>query len=134
MYAEFLRYAGLTPVITSSALPALRLALDVDIIVTGLLLPGPMDGIELVIRLKSDNRTKDTPIIVLTSCAWDTERARAERAGCDLFLGKPCLPQRLLHEVRRLLATSQIQKEGRRPAKATLPARTDLARTPKRSA
>lgn len=133
MYAEFLRHAGLTPVVVSDARPALSLAPKADIIVTCLLLPGPMDGVALIERLKRDHRTKDTPIIVLTSSAWNTERERAVTAGCDLFLPKPCLPDALLREIRRLLASATIAITPRRPAKAHLPNEPDVRRRPKRT-
>jgi CheY-like chemotaxis protein len=99
-------WSALTPIIVSDAAPALVLAPDSHVIVTELLLPGSIDGIEFIVRLRSDRSTNGVPIIVLTSSAWDTERERAERAGCDMFLPKPCLPDRLLHEIRRLLAKS----------------------------
>jgi len=106
MYAWFLRHAGLTPIIVSHAAPALVLARGSHVIVTELLLPGSMDGIELIVRLRHDRSTSGVPIIVLTSLAWDTERERAQHAGCDMFLPKPCLPDHLLYEIRRLLVNS----------------------------
>jgi two-component system cell cycle response regulator DivK len=118
MYARFLRHAGMTPIIVSDAAPALVLAPDSHVIVTELLLPGSMDGIEFIVRLRSDRSTNGVPIIVLTSSAWDTERERAERAGCDLFLPKPCLPDRLLHEIRRLLAKSATWTRPRQAGSA----------------
>jgi two-component system cell cycle response regulator DivK len=71
--------------------------------VSEMLLHGHIDGLELLARLKGDERTKAIPLIVLTVCAWTTERARAEEAGCDVFLAKPCLPGELLDAVRRVL-------------------------------
>jgi two-component system cell cycle response regulator DivK len=124
MYAEFLRDAGLTLMVVSHAAPALRLARDADVIVTGLLLPGHMDGFEFMARLKRDDRTTNIPIIVLTSSAWQTERARAEHAGCDVFLSKPCLPDALLHEIRRLLALRRVSK----PQPARVPTATTIPR------
>jgi len=47
-------------------------------------------------RLRRDARSHHRPIIVLTACAWVTERERAAREGCDMFLAKPCLPDELL--------------------------------------
>jgi CheY-like chemotaxis protein len=131
MYAEFLRHAGMTPIVVSNALSALPLARDADVIVTALLLPGHMDGVALIRLLRHDGRTKNIPIIVLTSSAWDTERARAEDAGCDLFLSKPCLPNDLLHGIRRVLASKQIGKTRRRTAKAALPDELDARRKPR---
>jgi DNA-binding response OmpR family regulator len=112
MYAEYFRYQGFDPIAVSTARHALTLASKVDAIVTGLLLPGHMDGMTLIERLKTDRKTRNVPLIVVTSCAWVTERARAERAGCDVFLSKPCLPDELTREVRRLLAAAMAN--GRR--------------------
>ena len=67
-------------------------------------LPG-MDGWEVTSRLKKDARTKHIPIIALTAHALTEERERAEQAGCDGFLAKPCLPDELLAEVKRVLST-----------------------------
>ena len=72
------------------------------VIVAGLLLPGDMDGIEFIGRLKGDEARKRIAVIVLTACAWKSEGERSEQAGCDVFLLKPCLPDDLLREVRRL--------------------------------
>lgn len=131
MYAQFLCHAGLRPVVMSDAAPALVLAPHSHLIVTELLLPGPIDGIEFIVRLRSHDSTEAVPIIVLTTSVWDTERQRAEHAGCDRFLPKPCLPDHLLHEIRRLLATSATWRE-RQQAKATLPIEATTRRHPKR--
>lgn len=67
-YQAFLRYRRFRPVVVSIAVDALRVASRADVIVTGILLPGSMDGIELVRRLKTDHRTRRIPTIVLTAC------------------------------------------------------------------
>jgi two-component system cell cycle response regulator DivK len=103
MYTEFLQYHGFTVIPVSNTHDALSLAWKADIIITGILLSGPFDGIELVRRLRSPGRANGRPIIVLTACAWQSDRARAQEAGCDVFLSKPCLPDELLREVRRML-------------------------------
>ena len=114
MYAEYLRYYGHVVIAVSKGSDALRLAPLADIVITGIHLDDPMDGVELVSRLRHDDGTKATPIVVLTACAWPKDRARAEGAGCDLLLPKPCLPNDLLDEVRQLLA-------GPRPQAAVIP-------------
>jgi CheY-like chemotaxis protein len=106
MYAEFLHYHGFVPMPVTNAHDALNVAPAAAVIVTGILLHDSMDGIELIDCLRGDDRTKNTPIIVLTACARPTDRVRATDAGCDAFLLKPCLPDELLREVRRLLASS----------------------------
>ena len=106
MYAEYLRYQGFHVMPVATAGRALMLASKVDVIVTELLLPGFMDGIGLIEQLKSDHESSGTPLIVVTACAWERERMRAEHAGCDRFLPKPCLPDELAREARQLLATT----------------------------
>lgn len=108
MYAEFLWHEGFAPLVVSTATDALALARSVSVIVTGILLPGHMDGIEFVARLRRDERMKRLPLIVLTACAWETDRRRALAAGCDVFLAKPCLPHLLVSEIRRLLAVHGV--------------------------
>jgi CheY-like chemotaxis protein len=109
MYAEFLHHEGLAAVCMSNARQAMTIAPCADVIITGLRLPGEINGVELIARLKSDERTKHIPIVVLTASAWNTDRERAETAGCDVFLSKPCLPHELLRELRRLLACATLR-------------------------
>ena len=103
MYAEYLRHSGLAAIAVSNAKDALTFAPEADVIVTGIVLDDTVDGVELVSRLRGHDGTMHKPIIILTACAWRWERERAEHAGCDVFLAKPCLPDDLLREVRRLL-------------------------------
>jgi DNA-binding response OmpR family regulator len=118
MYVEFLRYYGFEVIGASDARDGLTAAPSADVIVTGILLATGTNGVELIARLRRNERTSQTPIIVLTACAWNTERERAERAGRDVFLSKPCLPSDLLHHVRRLLAESRLRRVRGTPIKA----------------
>lgn len=113
MYAEYLRYHGLVAIAISSAREAGARARQADIVVTGIPLDGPADGIELVSRLRSGDGARDTPIIVLSACATARDRQRAAHAGCDLFLPTPCLPQDLLREVRGLLRSAATIRRAR---------------------
>jgi len=128
IYQEFLAHKGFVPRAVSDGHEALSSARAVDIIITEIILDGDMDGFELISRLRRDGSTKHKPIVVLTSSAWNTERQRAETAGCDLFLTKPCLPDELVREVRRLLASKSRAEARPRSAKATLPIKTATRR------
>jgi CheY-like chemotaxis protein len=119
MYAEFLRLHGLLTIPISTARDGLAAAAKADLVVTDLLLPGDMDGIEFIRRLKGDERTERVPVVVVTACAWTTDRTRAEEAGCDVFLPMPCLPDDLLRHVRRLLSATKLRDpRGRRKSEA----------------
>ena len=103
MYAEFLRHHGFAPQCTADVAEAVSRASTASVIVTELHLPATGDGCDFISRLRSQDGTRNKPVIVLTSWAWQTDKLRANDAGCDLFLTKPCLPNVLLRHVRRLL-------------------------------
>lgn len=76
-------------------------------IVTDLAIPG-IDGLQLCKRLKNNPRTRHIPIIGITGYAsFAAEPDRATRAGCDAVYLKPCLPETLVTEINRLLATGR---------------------------
>jgi CheY-like chemotaxis protein len=105
MYAAYLRFFGFTVVEAVTGTEAIEMALATppNLIVMDLSLPG-MDGWEATRRLKSDPNTKHIPIIVVSGHALEGSVRAAKMAGCDAFLRKPCLPQALLAEVRKLLS------------------------------
>jgi two-component system, cell cycle response regulator DivK len=111
MYAEYLRVCGFEPIECDTTDEALERASHADVVVTGIRVNGPFDGIELVSRLRADGATRDKPVIVLTACALEPDRQRAEAVGCDAFLPKPCLPETLATEIRR---TAALSAAGRR--------------------
>jgi ribonuclease P protein subunit RPR2 len=72
-----------------------------------------MTGKELCSRLKSDERTRDVPIVLLTGA--DAEETRgARRAGADALVRKPFSPLELLAVVERLLGRTSVPTQPRR--------------------
>jgi len=108
IYAQFLLYAGLRVEEAENGHQALEkaFALSPDVIIMDLALPG-LDGWEATRRLKGDARTKGIPVIALTGHALAGHSQGALEAGCDLFLTKPCLPERLLEEILAILDRRQ---------------------------
>lgn len=74
-----------------------------DVIVTDLAMPDG-DGWEFVQQLSTDERTKDIPVVVVTACATESVRQRARTERCAGFFFKPCAPDVLAGELRRLIA------------------------------
>lgn len=107
MYADALTFGGFRVIEAATGVEALALATErlPDLILMDLSLPG-LDGWEVTARLKQAPRTKHLRIIALTAHALDGERERAERAGCDGFISKPCLPDELIARVSGFLAAS----------------------------
>ena len=75
-----------------------------DVVLMDLSLP-VMDGWEATRQLKNDDRTAHIPVVALTAHDGSGELQRATRAGCDWFVPKPCPPDALIAEVRRVLAS-----------------------------
>ena len=74
-----------------------------DVVVMDLSLP-IIDGWEATRRLKSDARTAHIPVVALTAYDTSPELQRAKLAGCDWFIPKPCPPDALVTEIRRVLS------------------------------
>jgi two-component system, cell cycle response regulator DivK len=76
------------------------------LVVTEIRLPY-IDGYQLCHLLRQDPETCDVHIVVLTGDAAPEQLTRARRAGADLVLVKPCLPDQLDSELRRLTRESR---------------------------
>jgi CheY-like chemotaxis protein len=105
MYAEYLRFCGFRVAEARNGNEALEqaFALMPDLILMDLSLPG-MDGWEATRQLKADERTRQIPVVALTGHALAGASDGARKAGCDSFVTKPCLPDDLVVEVRRMLS------------------------------
>ena len=104
MYTQFLEFSGFRVAEAQNGHEALdkAFALRPDLIVMDLSLPG-LDGWEATRRLKADDRTRAIPIIALTGHALAGHSKGAMDAGCDAFITKPCLPERLMEEIKSML-------------------------------
>ncbi len=105
MYSEYLQFSGFDVVEAANGVEALQRAADdaPDIILMDLSLP-VMDGWEATRRLKADTRTAQIPVVALTGHALAGISEGARQAGCDAFVTKPCLPEDLVREIRRVLS------------------------------
>lgn len=79
-----------------------------DLLVLDIGLP-EMDGWEVLDRLRSDPRTKQLPVLVLTAHAEEESRRRADEGGADAFVTKPFQPNDFRQEVLNLLARVSIE-------------------------
>lgn len=106
MYAAYLQFSGYRVAEATNGLEAIEQAhaLMPDIILMDLALP-KMDGWEATRRLKLDETTRHIPIVALTGHALAGHAEGARQAGCDSFVTKPCLPDALVAEIKRMLAS-----------------------------
>jgi two-component system cell cycle response regulator DivK len=119
MYAEYLQFSGFDVIEAGNGMEAIERAADSapDIILMDLSLP-IMDGWEATRRLKADKATADIPIVALTGHALAGILEGAKKAGCDAFVTKPCLPEDLVKEIRKVLSAPAAQsRKARRSGK-----------------
>jgi DNA-binding response OmpR family regulator len=104
MYAQALGFMGFQPITELTGERGFERACNIhpDVVVADVMLPG-ISGLELSRRLRDDDRTKDAAIIVLTGRTLGSDEQQAKAAGCDRFLVKPCLPDELAVEIRKVL-------------------------------
>ena len=104
MYREYLQFSGYDVIEAANGMEALQRAVKdgPDIILMDLSLP-VMDGWEATRRLKANERTAGIPVVALTGNVLAETLEGARQAGCDAFVAKPCLPEALVREIRRVL-------------------------------
>lgn len=86
-----------------SALVALNREGPFDIIICDFMLPG-ISGIDLIERLRADDRTRNVPILMVSGHTNYAMDGRAKNAGANLFLNKPFTISQLRTAVNSLLA------------------------------
>jgi two-component system, cell cycle response regulator DivK len=104
VYEQFLKFAGFRVQIAVDGVEAVEKAasLKPDVIVMDLSLPR-LDGWEATRRIKAAAETRDIPVIALTGHAVLESKRKAQEVGCSGYLTKPCLPEVLVSEIRRLV-------------------------------
>ncbi len=69
-----------------------------DLIILDISLPG-MDGVEVLSRLRSDERLKNVPVIALTAQVGSGDRNRYLSAGFDDYIEKPIVHEEAFLQV-----------------------------------
>ncbi|MDI1242829.1 MAG: response regulator transcription factor [bacterium] len=112
--AESLHYnfkrEGFRVSVAESAEKGLRLALDEkqtpSLVLLDLMLPG-MSGMELCRRLRREQLTENTPIIMLTAKAAEGDKIAGLDIGADDYIVKPFSVKEVIARVRAVLRRSE---------------------------
>lgn len=109
MYAEYLTFKGYLVDTAVNGRDGMTKAFETtpDVIVLDLTMPG-IDGFEAMRLLRGDRRTAKTFVVVVSGHALKGTQDAVMKAGADVFLTKPCLPDDL---ERTIVARRQL---GRR--------------------
>jgi two-component system phosphate regulon response regulator PhoB len=73
-----------------------------DLILLDWMLPG-MSGVELARRLRADERTRTTPIIMLTARGEEQDKVTGLETGADDYITKPFSPRELVARIKAVL-------------------------------
>ena len=82
-----------------------------DVILLDLMVP-VVDGIEVCRQLRSESRTRDTPIMMLTAKAEETDQLIGFSVGADDYVVKPFSVRVVLERVKSLLRRNERTKNG----------------------
>ena len=90
LLTDLLEYQGYTVIVTRLGEPALGLARQYkpDLILMDIQLPD-ISGMEATQLLKSDEQTRDIPVIAVTAFAMSGDEARILASGCNAYVSKP---------------------------------------------
>jgi two-component system, cell cycle response regulator DivK len=103
IYATLLRLHGFDVLEAEDGKAAVEIAVGAppDAIVMDVMLP-VLDGWTATRQIRADPRTAQVPVIVLTARGMEADRKESADAGASAFILKPCNPNDILREVRRL--------------------------------
>jgi chemosensory pili system protein ChpA (sensor histidine kinase/response regulator) len=106
--SRFLEREGFRVITARDGVDAMRALQDItpDLMLLDIEMPR-MDGFEVARLVRSTQRLKDLPIIMITSRTGDKHRERALAMGVNQYLGKPYQEDVLIREVYRLLTTAE---------------------------
>jgi DNA-binding response OmpR family regulator len=87
-----------------------------DIVLLDLMMPD-MDGWEVYQKMKANEATKNTPVIVVTAKAQSIDKVLGLHiAKVDDYITKPFGPQELLESVEKVLARAEQAQRGQTEA------------------
>lgn len=104
-----LRNNGYEVITASNGAEAYELACheNPDVVVTDYQMP-LMTGIELIEKMRGDDRTRSTPVILLTARSFAITEEMQQQLGVSACLSKPFSPKELLKTIQDLLYQKEL--------------------------
>jgi two-component system, OmpR family, response regulator VanR len=82
-----------------------------DIVVSDIMMP-EMDGYELCKRIRSDEKLREVPVILVTSLSEPTDVIKGLEAGANNFITKPYDEKFIVSRIEYLIANKGLRKEA----------------------
>jgi len=110
MEKSILEAAGYQVVTAENGLDALKKLgqQDFDLVLTDILMP-KMDGFTLTRKIRTNKKTKDLPVVVVTSMESEEDKRRGLEAGANAYLVKSSFDQKHLIETIETLLGKVIR-------------------------
>jgi two-component system OmpR family response regulator len=111
LLARYLDRCGLRVTAAADAAEARRALKDaaIDLVVLDIMMPGE-DGLALCRHMRE---TSETPVILLTAMAEETDRIVGLEIGADDYITKPFNPRELLARIKAVLRRTRALPPGR---------------------
>ena len=82
-----------------------------DLVLLDWMLPGQQSGLDFARQMRSDDQTRDLPVILLTARDAEDDKIRGLDVGADDYVTKPFSPRELLARIKALLRRSGQRNE-----------------------
>jgi CheY-like chemotaxis protein len=79
---------------------------DIDLVLLDLMMPN-LSGLDVLARIRSNDRLKHLPCIILTAAGQETQHQKAMELGATEFLTKPFSPKKLYARTAELAGLHQ---------------------------
>jgi DNA-binding response OmpR family regulator len=80
-----------------------------DLVVLDIMMP-KMDGYEVLRRMRADQESRQTPVILLSAKGRPIDRETGLDTGADDYIVKPFSPRRLLEKIQDLLDRERLSQ------------------------
>lgn len=87
---------------------AMAKALQPDLVLLDLMMPGPMNGLDLCRALRAEPALRQVPVTTHTARGSSNDREAGLQAGADAYLVKPFSPMQLLELLGTLLTRGRL--------------------------
>lgn len=109
---KILGSAGIKTLVATSGEEGIALAQEFspDLIIMDVFMPG-MSGFEATRLLRTDDKTNEIPILIISANQMPTEKMWCERLGANGFMAKPIARAELFENLHRIFADGE-KKQG----------------------